>query len=117
MANILIQDGKVEAIEANLSAPEPNLIVVSPYDRAVLGDIERAIQAADLGLSPYALVMAVAIAASSSFMSPVAHPANVLIMGPGGYRFVDYIKVGLPLTLVCLLVTLLLLPLVWPLVP
>ncbi len=37
---------------ANLSAPEPNLIVISPYDRAVLGDIERAIQAADLGLSP-----------------------------------------------------------------
>lgn len=37
---------------ANLSAPEPNLIIISPYDRAVLGDIERAIQAADLGLSP-----------------------------------------------------------------
>ncbi|MCZ6727859.1 MAG: hypothetical protein O7A98_10980 [Acidobacteria bacterium] len=55
--------------------------------------------------------------ASASFMSPVAHPANVLIMGPGGYRFIDYIKVGLPLTLVCLAVTLLLLPLVWPLTP
>ncbi len=73
--------------------------------------------AAELGMSPYALMMAVALSASASFMSPVAHPANVLIMGPGGYRFVDYIKVGLPLTLVCLLVTLLVLPLVWPLAP
>ena len=69
----------------------------------------------DLGMSPYALVMTVALAASASFMSPVAHPANVLMMGPGGYRFIDYIKVGLPLTLACLVVTLLLLPLIWPL--
>ncbi len=73
--------------------------------------------AVDLGLSPEALLMAVALSASASFMSPVAHPANTLIMGPGGYRFVDYIKVGLPLTLVCLATVLLLLPLVWPLRP
>ena len=73
--------------------------------------------AADLGLSPYALMMTVAMSASASFMSPVAHPANVLIMGPGGYRFVDYIKVGLPLTLVCLIVVLVVLPVFWPLVP
>jgi di/tricarboxylate transporter len=69
----------------------------------------------DLGLSPYALVMTVSLSASASFMSPVAHPANVLVMGPGGYRFIDYIKVGLPLTIVCLITTLLVLPLVWPL--
>lgn len=73
--------------------------------------------AADLGISPYALMMTVSLSASASFMSPVAHPANVLIMGPGGYRFIDYIKVGLPLTLVCLAVVLLVLPLVWPLTP
>ena len=73
--------------------------------------------AADLGMSPYALMMTVALSASASFMSPVAHPANVLIMGPGGYRFIDYIKVGLPLTLICLAVVLLVLPLVWPLTP
>jgi len=73
--------------------------------------------AADLGLSPYALMMTVALSASASFMSPVAHPANVLIMGPGGYRFSDYIKVGFPLTLVCLAVVLLVLPIFWPLTP
>ncbi len=71
----------------------------------------------DLGMSPYALMMTVALAASASFLSPVSHPANVLIMGPGGYRFTDYIRVGLPLTVVVLVVTLLVLPLFWPLFP
>jgi di/tricarboxylate transporter len=71
----------------------------------------------DLGLSPYALMMTVAVSASASFLSPVAHPANVLIIGPGGYRFADYIKVGLPLTLLVLIVVLLVLPIFWPLFP
>jgi di/tricarboxylate transporter len=69
----------------------------------------------DLGISPYALMMTVALSASASFLSPVAHPANLLILGPGGYRFSDYIKVGLPLTLVVLVVVLLVLPIFWPL--
>ncbi len=73
--------------------------------------------AVDLNLSPYALMMVVAIAASASFMSPVGHPANVLVMGPGGYHFRDYVKIGLPLTLIVLIVTLLVLPIVWPLQP
>ncbi len=71
--------------------------------------------AADLGVSPYTFMMAVAIAASISFLSPVGHPANVLVMGPGGYRFVDYVKLGLPLTLVAFVVVMLLLPMFWPL--
>jgi di/tricarboxylate transporter len=71
--------------------------------------------AGDLGMSPYALMMVVALSASASFLSPVAHPANVLIMGPGGYRFADYLKVGIPLTVVTLIVTLLVLPIFWPL--
>lgn len=51
-------------------------------------------------------MMVIALSASAAFMSPVGHPANVLVMGPGGYRFADYIKVGLPLTLVTLVVVL-----------
>jgi di/tricarboxylate transporter len=70
---------------------------------------------ADLGVSPQTVMMAVGIAASASFASPISHPANVLVMAPGGYRFSDYLKVGLPLTLVVMLVAMLLLPLVWPL--
>lgn len=70
--------------------------------------------ASDLGISPYPLMMAVAVSASAAFLSPVGHPANVLIMGPGGYKFSDYIKVGLPLTIAVLVTVLLVLPLVWP---
>lgn len=69
-----------------------------------------------MGFSPYTLMMAVALASSASFLSPVV-PANILIMGPGGYRFSDYLKVGIPLTIVILLVTLIFLPIVWPLNP
>jgi di/tricarboxylate transporter len=68
----------------------------------------------DLGISPYPLMMAVAISASAAFLSPVGHSANVLVMGPGGYRFADYTKVGVPLTLVVLLVVLAVVPIVWP---
>jgi di/tricarboxylate transporter len=70
--------------------------------------------AINIGLSPYTFMMAVAISASASFLSPVGHPANVLVMGPGGYRFNDYFKVGLPLTVLIMLLTLLLLPIFWP---
>jgi di/tricarboxylate transporter len=71
--------------------------------------------AASLGISPYALLMGIAMAASSSFTSPISHPANVLVMGPGGYRFIDYIKVGGPLTVVVMIILMVLLPLFWPL--
>jgi di/tricarboxylate transporter len=70
--------------------------------------------AIDLNMSPLALMMALAMAASSSFASPVSHPANVMIMGPGGYRFNDYVKVGLPLTLVVLVLVVILVPIFWP---
>lgn len=71
--------------------------------------------ASNLGLSPHALMMAVAVACSSSFLSPVGHPVNLLVMGPGGYRFTDYMKVGLPLLVLVLIVTLVVLPILWPL--
>lgn len=70
---------------------------------------------AELGISPQAAMMAVAIASSASFTSPISHPANILVMGPGGYRFVDYLKVGVPLTLVVFLVVAIFLPIFWPL--
>ncbi|MEX2125032.1 MAG: SLC13 family permease [Woeseia sp.] len=72
---------------------------------------------ADLGLRPETAMMAIAIAAGASFMSPISHPANILVMGPGGYRFADYMKVGLPLMIVVFIVVAVLLPVVWPLQP
>ncbi|MBT3316250.1 MAG: SLC13 family permease [Anaerolineae bacterium] len=70
--------------------------------------------ASDLGISPYTLMMTVAVSASAAFLSPVGHAANVLVMGPGGYRFSDYLKVGIPLTLVVFFVVLLTMPIFWP---
>ena len=69
---------------------------------------------AGMGISPYPAMMAVAVAAAASFASPVAHPANVLVMGPGGYRFADYLRVGLPLTVVAFALAFSLMPFVWP---
>jgi len=70
--------------------------------------------ATDLDISVRAFMMGIAIAASASFLSPVSHPANVLVMGPGGYRFSDYIKVGLPLTVLVFVIVLIFLPIFWP---
>ncbi len=71
---------------------------------------------ADIGFLPHTAMMAIAMAAAS-FSSPISHPANILVMGPGGYRFVDYLKVGVPLTLVLFAAAMLLLPVLWPLLP
>ena len=71
----------------------------------------------EMGYAPETAMMAVAMAASASFTSPISHPANILVMGPGGYRFVDYIKVGVPLTIVVFITVMVLLPILWPLAP
>ncbi|MBN1889269.1 MAG: SLC13 family permease [Thermoflexales bacterium] len=70
--------------------------------------------AQDLGIAPQAYVMGIAYAMAASFLSPVAHPANLLVMSPGGYRFSDYIRHGLPVTLIVVAVSVLLLPLLFP---
>lgn len=75
-----------------------------------------AIQMADgLGVAPQAFAMAVAIAASTAFITPVGHQANILVYGVGNYRFNDFVKVGGPLSLLVLVTTLIVVPWVWPL--
>ncbi|HSJ56126.1 MAG TPA: SLC13 family permease [Anaerolineae bacterium] len=68
-----------------------------------------------LGANPQPFVLATVIGASTSFLTPVGHQANVLVLGPGGYRFFDYTRVGGPLNVVLMAVTLIALPLIWPL--
>jgi len=68
----------------------------------------------NLGIQPHAMLMSVAVAASMAFASPVASPVNTLVMGAGNYRFSDYIKVGAPLILVSMVITMLVLPLLFP---
>ncbi|RMF44645.1 MAG: SLC13 family permease [Planctomycetota bacterium] len=70
--------------------------------------------ASQLGVSPRPFIMAVAVAASLSFMSPIGYQTNLMVMGPGGYRPVDYIKSGAPLSLLVGTIALILIPMVWP---
>jgi len=70
--------------------------------------------AIQMNASPYAFAMAAALACSTAFMTPIAHPVNLLVMGPGGYTPRDFFKVGLPLTVVVFIVMLIVLPRVWP---
>jgi di/tricarboxylate transporter len=58
--------------------------------------------------------MLTAVAASCAFLSPVSHKANILVWGPGGYKFMDYTRVGLPLTLLIGVVCVLVIPILWP---
>lgn len=67
-----------------------------------------------LGINPYAFLMAVAIAASTAYVTPVASPVNTLVMGAGNYRFIDYAKIGIPLVVVVMLFTMVALPFLWP---
>jgi di/tricarboxylate transporter len=71
--------------------------------------------ASQLGLAIDPFLMAVAIGAASDFLTPIGHQCNTLVMGPGGYRFGDYWRLGLPLSIIVLSVGTLLVPLVWPL--
>ena len=94
---------------ATMIIPTAALVVLmSPIVLSAMGD---------LNVAPETAMMAVAMAASASFTSPISHPANILVMGPGGYRFVDYLKVGVPLTIVVFITVMVLLPILWPLVP
>jgi di/tricarboxylate transporter len=71
--------------------------------------------AAETGVSPQAILMMVAVAGAASLLTPIATPANMIVMAPGGYRFGDYWKLGAVTMVFWLLVGILLVPLVWPL--
>jgi di/tricarboxylate transporter len=71
--------------------------------------------AADMSVSPKPILMAISIAAAAAFLTPVATPVNLMVMGPAGYKFGDYWKLGLPLMLWFFIVAVFLVPLIWPL--
>ncbi len=73
--------------------------------------LEAAVQ---LGVSPHTAMMAVSLAASAAFMTPFSHKANLLVMGAGGYRAIDYVRVGTPLTIVVLALLVVLVPVFFP---
>jgi di/tricarboxylate transporter len=73
--------------------------------------------AREMGLSSDPFLMAVAVGASCAFLTPVGHQSNALVMGPGGYRFGDYWRLGLPLSIIVTVVAVPLILIFWPMVP
>jgi len=67
-----------------------------------------------LGVNVTPFAVAVMIAASASFVTPIGYQTNLMVFGPGGYRFIDYIKLGLPLSLIVASISLWIIPIVWP---
>ncbi|HIJ38496.1 MAG TPA: SLC13 family permease, partial [Rhodospirillaceae bacterium] len=80
----------------------------------VMGPIAAGM-ARKLGLAIDPFLMAVAVGAGCDFLTPIGHQCNTLVMGPGGYRFGDYWRLGLPLSVIVLVVGSVLIELVWPL--
>ena len=67
-----------------------------------------------VGLGYVGLPLAVAFAASASFLTPVGYQTNLMVYGPGGYKFSDYIRVGFPLAILFWITAIILLPIIWP---
>ncbi|MEI3701619.1 SLC13 family permease [Klebsiella pneumoniae] len=70
--------------------------------------------AKSMGVSPYPFAMVVAMAASAAFMTPVSSPINTLVLGPGKYSFSDFVKIGVPFTILVMVVCVLLIPVLFP---
>jgi di/tricarboxylate transporter len=70
--------------------------------------------AAQLGVSELPFLFAICFAASASFMTPFGYPTNLIVMGPGGYKFTDFPRIGIPLNLIIWIIASLLIPLLWP---
>ena len=126
-AGAMIANGVVGIIGSNAS---PLIIVMAMFllscgltqfmsntaSAALLCPIGIAISK-QLGASPHAVLMAIAVAASCAFATPVGTPPNTLVLGPGGYKFMDYVKAGLGLVIVCFVVSVALIPIFWPFFP
>ena len=73
--------------------------------------------AQEIGADPRAALMVIAVGTSCAFATPVGTPPNMLVLAPGGYRFLDYIITGTPLIIVCFIISLIVIPAIWPFFP
>lgn len=89
------------------------LFISNTATAVLMGPVALTI-AENLGASPYPFAMTVALAASTAFMTPVSSPVNTLVMAPGGYRFADFVRIGVPFALVAMAVTIALVPILLP---
>ena len=95
-------------ILTEVSSNAATAIIMTPISMAV---------SAQMGLDPRAFIFAVAFAASASFITPVGYQTNLMVYGPGGYKFSDYIRVGFPLALIFWFSAIYFLPKLWPFYP
>jgi di/tricarboxylate transporter len=70
--------------------------------------------AGELGVNSRPFIMAVTVAASTAFALPMGYQTHMMVYGPGGYRFTDFLRVGIPLNIICWVTSCLLIPLIWP---
>jgi di/tricarboxylate transporter len=99
------------------------LMMVTMTLSDILNNVATALIAAPIGVdiasrlqaNPDTFLMAVAVAASCAFLTPIGHKNNTIILGPGGYKFGDYWRMGLPLEIIVVLVSLPMLTIIWPL--
>ena len=98
----------ITMILTEVSSNAATAIIMTPISMAV---------SAQMGLDPRAFIFAVAFAASASFITPVGYQTNLMVYGPGGYKFSDYIRVGFPLALIFWFSAIYFLPKLWPFYP
>jgi len=95
----------ITMILTEVSSNAATAIIMTPIALAVTQQME---------FEPRAFIFAVAFAASASFITPVGYQTNLMVYGPGGYKFSDYIRVGFPLALVFWFIAIYFLPILWP---
>ena len=89
------------------------LLIRSLVVMAILGAVPSLATAQSLNVSYLPFVIAVMMAASAGFATPIGYQTNLMVYGPGGYRFSDYVKIGVPLDLLIWAVTVILAPMIW----
>ena len=91
-------------ILTELASNAATAIIMTPITLSLAGDL----------YSPIPFIFAVCFAASASFITPVGYQTNLMVFGPGGYRYSDYIKVGLPLGIILWIISVIMIPIIWP---
>jgi di/tricarboxylate transporter len=119
LANLLVYFGDWASPEIVLLAVLVSSILladmINTAGAAVLMSPIAILLAQGLGVSVDPFLMAVAIGGSCAFLTPIGHQANTLVMGPGGYKFGDYWRMGLPLDIIIVVLSMFLIPKFWPL--
>ena len=95
----------ITMILTEVSSNTATAIIMAPIVMAVTNQ---------MGIDARPFIFAVCFAASASFVTPVGYQTNLMVYGPGGYKFLDFIKVGLPLSIIFWLLAILFIPIIWP---